>query len=254
MTWTLTHIYRHPVKALGQQALEQTALAPGGGVPGDRRWAIVHAKSEWDPANPGYITGSRNVVNQSQVPRLAQLGCGFDESDGRLTLSHPDLGQIDVRPEAAADQQRLMDWIAPLTDRTPVQTPFQFCAAPNVRYTDFEDAPISIATGPSLRALEGRAGQSLEHSRFRMNLWLEGPPAWSDLDWVGHELEIGEASFAITARDQRCSATNANPATGKRDTQIPGILERDFGHMDFGVYAQVTRGGTIRCGDEARLV
>ena len=147
-----------------------------------------------------------------------------------------------------------MDWIAPLTQGTPSTGPFQFCDVPGVTFTDFEETHISIATGNSLRALSQRIGQPLEHIRFRMNLWLEGPPAWSELDWVGRELQIGPARLAIIARDERCNATNANPATGKRDTQIPALLRKEMGHMDFGVYAQVIQGGTVRPGDEASLV
>ncbi|MEM9140275.1 MAG: MOSC N-terminal beta barrel domain-containing protein [Pseudomonadota bacterium] len=254
MAWTLTHIYRHPVKALGAEALAHAVLEAGGGIPWDRAWAIVHAKADWNAAAPGYISGSRNVVNQAQVPRLVQLQIAFDDEQGSLNLSHPDLGNLSVTPADPADQTRLMHWIAPLTEGTSAPGPFQFCAAPGVRYTDFEETHLSIATGTSLRALEERVGQPLDHARFRMNLWLDGPAAWSDLEWVGQEIEIGEARFAVIARDKRCNATNANPANGRRDTQIPGVLQRDLGHMDFGVYAQVTRGGTIRCGDAARLV
>lgn len=254
MTWRLTDIYRHPVKSLGEEALDRAILTPDQGIPWDRAWAIVHAHADWDPDAPGFISGSRNVVNQTQVPRLAQIVCVFDEAKGVLSLSHPDLGTLSVQPAVPADQTRLMDWIAPLTEGTPSVGPFQFCAAPGVRYTDFEDTHISLATGNSLRALQERVGQKLEHIRFRMNLWLEGPPAWSELDWVGQDIEIGEAIITIIGRDERCNATNANPATGKRDTSLPALLQRDFGHMDFGVYAQVKRGGTVRPGDPARLI
>ncbi len=52
----------------------------------------------------------------------------------------------------------------------------------------------------------------------------------------------------------RCNATTANPATGKRDVQVPALLKQRFGHVDFGIYAQVVRGGTVRRGDAARVV
>lgn len=254
MTWSLADIYRHPVKSLGEEALKSVALTADQGLPWDRAWAIVHAKADWNPESPAWISGSANVVNQTQVPRLAQITCAFDETTGRLSLGHPDLDDLHVTPAGAEDQARLMEWIAPLTVGTPSTGPFQFCEAPGVQYTDFEDTHISIATGNSLRALEQHVGHKLEHIRFRMNLWLEGPPAWSELDWVGQEVEIGEARFQIIARDKRCNATNANPATGGRDTQIPALLRKTFGHMDFGVYAQVIQGGVVTCGDTARLV
>ena len=96
------------------------------------------------------------------------------------------------------------------------------------------------------------AGQSLEPIRFRMNLWLDGLPPWSEFDLIDREIEIGETRMKIIGRCERCNATTANPATGMRDAQIPALLRQRFGHMDFGIYAQVIRGGTIRVGDTAR--
>ena len=65
---------------------------------------------------------------------------------------------------------------------------------------------------------------------------------------------FNEARLKIIMRDKRCNATTANPRTGTRDVQVPAILQQHLGHMDFGVYAQVTKGGTVRQGDEARLI
>ena len=98
------------------------------------------------------------------------------------------------------------------------------------------------------------AGRDLEHIRFRMNLWLEGLGPWEELDLVGREIEIGEARVKVIERDKRCNATAASPVTGARDVPVTELLQQHLGHMDFGVYAQVTRNGTVRPGDEARLV
>ena len=95
---------------------------------------------------------------------------------------------------------------------------------------------------------------NLQHIRFRMNLWIDGFPPYAELDWVGHEIEIGEARLKITARDKRCAATTANPATGKCDVDLPKLLHSEFGHMDFGVYAQVVRTGPVRLGDAVRVI
>ena len=251
--WRLDALYRHPVKSLGEEALDQATLAPGHAMPWDRKWAIAHGGA-WDPANPGWMGGSAKMVSTTYVPRLAQMQVRFEETTESVHLSHPDLGALSVQPSDPLHHPVLTRWIEPLLEGTGREGPFHVCEAPGVAFTDFEETHISIATGNSLRALEQHIGQSLEHIRFRMNLWLEGPAPWSELDWVGQEIEIGEARIKIIGRDQRCNTTNANPATGQRDTQIPAFLRRQFGHMDFGVYAQITQGGTIRKGDAARLV
>jgi hypothetical protein len=50
----------------------------------------------------------------------------------------------------------------------------------------------------------------------------------------------------------RCRATGANPETGQQDADTMAALEGGFGHTDFGIYARVTRGGTVALGDEVR--
>jgi len=47
----------------------------------------------------------------------------------------------------------------------------------------------------------------------------------------------------------RCAATNKDPKSAARDMNIPLLLERGFGHTEFGVYARVLKCGTIRPGD-----
>lgn len=252
MTWSLVDIYRHPVKSLGEEALQQVTLEAGRPMPFDRAWAIAHGGTEWSADSPSWGRPG-NFINQTHVPRLVQMTVRYDEAARQVHLTHPDLGALAVDPSDPAHQSKLTDWVAPLTEGTARHGPFKVCQAPGVAFTDFEETHISIATLPSLRALEERIGQSLAHIRFRMNLWLEGPDPWSELEWVGREIEIGTVRLAIIGRDARCNATNANPGTGARDTQIPAILKQDFGHMDFGIYAQVLQGGTIGRGDRARL-
>lgn len=251
--WNLSAIYRHPIKSLGEEALDSVALEAGRPVPHDRSWAIAHGGA-WDPANPSWLGGSASMVSTNYVPRLAQVSSRYDAATGSVHLSHPDLGDLSVQPSDPLHHPVLTNWLEPLLEGTGRKGPFHVCEAPGVAFTDFEETHISIATQNSLRALEQHVGQSLEHIRFRMNLWLEGPAPWSELDWVGREIEIGAVRLKVIDRDGRCNATNANPTTGKRDTQIPALLRKTFGHMDFGVYAQVTQGGTIRTGDTARLV
>lgn len=251
--WTLDAIYRHPIKSLGEEALEEVVLEAGRPMPHDRIWAISHGGA-WNPAEPVWMGGSARMVSTTYVPRLAQMKARYEDATASVHLSHPDLGELSVQPSDPLHHAVLTGWIEPLLEGTGREGPFHVCEAPGVAFTDFEETHLSIATGNSLRALGEMAGQALEHIRFRMNLWLEGPAPWSELDWVDREVEIGEARLRIIGRDTRCNATNANPDTGTRDTQIPALLRKRFGHLDFGVYAQVTRGGPIRVGDTARLV
>ncbi|MEL6477033.1 MAG: MOSC domain-containing protein [Pseudomonadota bacterium] len=250
MSLQVSALCRHPVKSLGEERVEQVTLTEGAPMPWDRVWAIAHGATEWNPANPKWEIPS-NFLNQTHCPRMAQILVAFDETSGEMTLSHPDLGEIRLDPEA--EQARLCDWIAPLAEGTTRSGPYRLCKAAGVAFTDFEDTHIAIASHASLRALEEMAGHPLELIRFRMNIWVEGGAPWEELDWVDREITIGGARLRVTARDQRCNATTASPVTGQRDVQIPALLRRRFGHMDFGVYAQVISGGLVRQGDPVHV-
>lgn len=252
MSWRLAEIYRHPVKSLGEEALDSVALTPGRPLPHDRAWAIGHARTGWVPGRSPWET-SGNWVDQTNVPRLAQISVSFHEASGRLVLRHPDRPELVVHPERPEDDAALTEWVAPLAEGTVRSGPYHVCRQPGLQFTDFEETHVSIASTSSLRALEEIAGKPLEPIRFRMNLWLDGIEPWAELDMVGREIEVGEARLRIIRRDKRCAATTASPATGERDVPVPALLKRTFGHMDFGIYAQVVTGGTVRRGDAARL-
>ena len=80
-------------------------------------------------------------------------------------------------------------------------------------------------------------------------LYVEGWPAWSELDLVGREITVGHAArLKVVKRIQRCAATDVDPATGIRDLAIPQTLLRAFGHTDCGIYGEVVAGGAIRPG------
>ncbi|EEB84657.1 mosc domain containing protein [Roseobacter sp. GAI101] len=53
---------------------------------------------------------------------------------------------------------------------------------------------------------------------------------------------------------ERCQVTNTNPITGLRDTATLDILSSQFGHRNFGVYAEVITTGDIALGDTAKVI
>ncbi len=47
----------------------------------------------------------------------------------------------------------------------------------------------------------------------------------------------------MTARIDRCAATQVNPETAARDMHLLKALQRGFGHIDMGVYAEAIATG-----------
>ena len=61
-----------------------------------------------------------------------------------------------------------------------------------------------------------------------------------------------EVVVAFNPRDG--SVVSVDPATGARDMAIPALLQRTWGHGDFGVYAKVETGGRIGTGDTVTVL
>ncbi len=246
MSARVAALYRHPVKSLGEEGLGAVALEAGRAMPWDRVWAVAHGGSAFDPEAPAWVE-PRNFVTQTHIPELARIRAAFDEGSGRLTLSHPARPEIALAPESPEGAAALAEWIAPLAPLRP--GPYRLARLPEGALTDDPEAHISLANLATLRALEQAAGRPLAHIRFRMNLWVDGLAPWEEFDLLGREIAVGGARLEVVERTVRCNATAASPETGRRDLDIPRLLEARWGHCDFGVYARVAAGGRVALGD-----
>ena len=109
---------------------------------------------------------------------------------------------------------------------------------------------LTTATLDSLRELypQGR----FEVRRFRPNIVVQlasGGKGFAENDWVGHKLAIGTTvRLNITGLCGRCVMTTLAQGDLSKD---PGILRTaaQQNKVNVGVYAAVSRGGTIRRGD-----
>ncbi len=248
----LAHVCRHPIKSVGHETLAAVTLAPGAALPHDRRWAVAHAEAGLT-ADPGRWIPKSQFLRGVTGHALMAVTARFDPASARVRLAHPEVTQIDVAPDDPEDAQRLLDWLVPLwpADRP---APHRILRAP--REQPFSDMPapyVAVLGMGSLRALGEVLGRGLSMHRFRGNLWLDGLVPWAEFDLIGREIGIGEAVLRIEERITRCKATTANPETGRADADTLTALEAHYGHHDFGVYATVLRGGTVRPGDPVRL-
>ena len=135
------------------------------------------------------------------------------------------------------------------TDKAGRARPVQIVSAGR-GMTDSDFPSVSILNRASLADLSARMGHDLSIHRWRGNLWLDGAEAWSEWDWIGRQIRIGEATLTIRERITRCSATTVEPATGRSNADTLTALDHHFGHQDFGLYATVTSDGTIATGDD----
>ena len=94
----------------------------------------------------------------------------------------------------------------------------------------------------------------MDRRRFRCNLWADGLAPWEELKLSGRRLRIGGAVVVAREPVERCSATLADPETGRRDADVLKGLEKATGAIDFGMKLQVLEGGPIAPGDSIEIL
>lgn len=244
MTVRLAHICRHPIKAYGREMLASVRLSAQEGLPFDREWAVAHEAAKLAPGwNP-----CMNFTRGAKSPALMAITARLDEAARRVTLSHPEAGEIEVAPDEDADQARLITWAETLVPDGRARPAAVFRAG--VALTDSDFPSVSVLSLSSLAALSARMGFDLSIHRWRANLWLEGADPWAEWGWIGQRFRLGGTLLEVVERITRCSATTVDPETGKVQGDTLAALEAGYGHRDFGVYARVIDGGEIALGQE----
>lgn len=248
MTRPLTHIWRHPIKSHGVEALNTVALTAGKTMPWDRAWAVVHDLSEEDGSK---WVPCGNFSRGAKAPSLMAIKATLHESYNTITLTHPDRPKISFNPDT--DSDAFLDWVRPImpTDRTGST---RLVKASERGMTDTDFPSISIASHTTNNAVGAKLGYEPSPLRWRGNLWFDGFEPWEEFNWVGKCVRIGTAEFDIKERITRCLATTANPATGLRDADTLGALQDNWGHKQFGVYGVVVKSGQINLGDEIEVL
>lgn len=247
MTAVLKAIHRYPVKGLAAEPLDRVTLEPGHGVPHDRRFAITHGASRYDPLNPEWQPKGQ-FLNLLKHEWLAQIGVGFDEATGVLTISRHG------RPVASADattpmgREIINQFLAAFVrDRAP--GPCRLVEAPGLSFTDTKENFVSIISMASLADLERVTRRPVDPRRFRGNLVIGDLPPWAEVAWVGRTIAAGAARLRVVEPIGRCAATTVNPDTAERDLNVLKALWTGFDHNECGVYAEVVAGGTLTIGD-----
>jgi uncharacterized protein YcbX len=246
---TLSQIYRHPVKGLTPEPLTTVGLAIGEGLPNDRRFALAHGSTRFDPAAPEWMPKT-NFIMLMRNERLARLRTRYDDATGVLTV------QRDGKTVAAAN-------ITNLTGRTVIEQFFaaymgdeargapKLVEAPGHMFSDIAHKVVSIIGLASIRDLEQRVIRApVDPRRFRANFYFDGGRPWQELDWVDREFTLGSVRLRTMKPIARCAATNVDPESGQRDLNIPLALQQSYRHDTMGIYAEVLTPGTVTIGDE----
>ena len=248
MSITVQRICRHPVKGLSPEALDAVELAPGAGLPDDRRFALARPATRFDPDAPRWLpkTGFFMLMRDA---RLAALATRYDAATGVLSIARDGREVVTARITELPGRTIVEDFFAAYLGAAAEGKPRLIEAPSGHMFSDHRDKVVSLINLATVRDVERIVGAPVDPLRFRANLYVDGAEAWAEFGWLDGEIAIGAARLRVTARIDRCQATNVDPAAGARDMNVPRALVRGFGHLDCGVYAAVVAGGGIAVGD-----
>ncbi len=244
----LADLHRHPVKGWTPESIASAIVEVGGGLPFDRHFAFTSGRREEEPVPGGWVQ-ARTFLQLTVFPELAALSARL-ESDGTLHLSAPDGTSATAcigKPQGFDEANR---FIARHFEAGPHGAPRLVEQEPGYGHWDFTDTCISLINLETVKVIAEAAGRPLERERFRGNLYIEGLPAWEEFAWSGRRLTIGNVELEVLRPVQRCAMTSTEPGTGKRELDLPAIMNGTFGHNFCGVYARVSKRGELNAGSE----
>lgn len=249
----LVAIHRHPVKGFTAEALTETKLQAGGGLPFDRHFAFVSGNKEDVPV-PGQWVQPRTFLMLTLYPELARFDCKLTHDGTTLQITGPD-GETVRATAGAPDTFDAANAILSKHFEHGPHSDIRLTEQANARGNwDFSDTEISIINLASLRVISQAVGRDLEKERFRGNLYIDGLEPWEEFSWPGCRIKVGEAELDVLRPVQRCAMTSTEPGTGLREVDVPKSMTDAFGHHFCGVYAKVREGGRIATNDKIRVV
>jgi uncharacterized protein YcbX len=245
---TVKELWRHPVKSFQGERVEELALAPGGAA-GDRVLAVV------DPA-------AQKVLSAKRYPDLLLASARLDAN--RVVIRLPDGTEhtsddpsvhgalstwldMDVRLEPPpSDTVFPMEMYTGMSDE---DTPLFDWPGPPGRWVDLADT--HWLTSASLGSIAGEhPGGGWDVRRFRPTGLLEvDGEGYPEESW--DTVDIGEAAVQLLMATPRCTMPSRAQPGLDRDKAI-GTTIRDANSNNLGIYATVTRSGTVRVGDSVR--
>jgi hypothetical protein len=250
---TITNLYRYPIKGLSPEPLTEISVSHGQGLPFDRAFALALGTTRFDPDAPEPLDKGYFLMLRKNE-QLAALATRLDPATGTLSIRHRGEPVLEAAVTTRAGRAAIEDFMAAYLGEATEGHP-RLVSAAGHKFTDVSVISpvmmkaISVINLASVRDLEAATGTPVHPLRFRANIYLDGVPAWAELDWVGRDVEIAGTRFRGTLRTRRCAAVNVNPETAARDANLPKAIMQHVGHTDLGIYLEVLSDGVCSVGD-----
>ncbi|UWR06636.1 MOSC domain-containing protein [Ruegeria sp. B32] len=256
-TLSIVRLNRYPIKGLSAEPMQTVTLRAGEGIPGDRLFGFARYNSGFDPQNPQPLPKDRFVVLLNEAA-LAGVETSFDFETQDLEIKANGKTQS-FNMRTPEDRMNAASFLSSEIGLKDPELPEFVSSAPH-RFTDVSVVSpkmmnaISVLNRASVRELGEKLNAEIQPARFRANIEIDGLPALFELEAVGSVLRFGDVELKILSRTKRCAATEVNPDTAERDLKIPYLIRKLMGHMDMGIYVEVTKGGTLSVGQPGEML
>jgi uncharacterized protein YcbX len=249
---SLHSIYRYPVKGLTAEPLPSAELQPDRPIAFDRRYALAHGDTPFDPAAPRHLPKHWYLVLMTH-PRMA--GLKTTHRDGHVVHIEcqglpPLTADLETEDGRRVADRWFQEHLGPVSKGPP-----RIVSAPAAVLTDIPEPHLSVQNLASIADLGERLGGYIDPLRFRSNLYLAGLPPLAERTWTeGMQFRIGPALLQFVRPTVRCAATNVDPDTAAVDYNVPKSLKQLYGANTMGFYAAVVEGGTVSPGDAVEVL
>ncbi|MFP8966523.1 YcbX family protein [Pokkaliibacter sp. CJK22405] len=259
----LAEISVYPIKSCQGVQLSEAWVAKDG-LSVDRRWMVVDADGK-------FITGRSHskltlIKAHLQFDGLMLQAPGMSPLALKIADFSDDYKPVTVWSSHIDAQCTTMEadaWLSEFLGE-PVhlryQGPKMHRPIAKLDYSvSFADGfPLLLTTSASLAELQRRSPDAVPMERFRTNLVIDGTLPFEEDDWV--ELQIGEVRFANVKPCARCVFTTLDPHSQSYDEDMEPLAtlqtfrQDDKGEVYFGVNLIALNTGSIRAGDDVRVL
>jgi uncharacterized protein YcbX len=229
----ISEIRRYPVKSFAGERLD-TCKIDSYGIYGDRFCAFYdETKEGWD----SFFTARKNASMLSYQARLIGETVMVKGPDGR----------------SFGWNEELLNEIQPLSKQKLSMKSYSAPNPENPELMSVDLGSILIITDKSLRKLEDLWGKALDRRRFRANFLITlSDSSFDEGDWMGKQLEVGDAALQVDQYCERCSMITLDPDSLERDASLLKRVNEEL-NLKFGVYASVKQTGNVRIGDKVYI-
>ena len=253
-------LWRYPVKSMRGEEIKQSFLGFSG-VYGDRLYAFHDTAA---PVGFPFLTGReqeqmllyqprfRHADHAASPPNLAEA----EANEPGLTPVYADTAELAVDIQTPSGEMLAIDdpaLIARLSEGLESTHALSLLRS----HRSFTDCrPVSVFSMQTVRQIGEEVGFALDKLRFRANIYADLTPmdGFAENAFVGRKLQIGmKAVIAVTDRDPRCKMITLDPDTANASPELLRTV-RDSHEGKAGLYGAVLVEGTVRPGDEIRLL